>query len=108
MTSILEDVSVLTQVSEKTLKKFIPIINYAIGHAVHETECEHKAIAEIDLGIGVLNIKIEDDCLRYKFVPSDELESVLVKTVKNRVSPIVFKLENDLQDKIDRTYRELL
>ena len=108
MTNLLNDISVLTNVSESTLKKFTPIINNCIGHAVHETECAKEDITKIDLSIGQLIIKISYDGIHYRFVPSKELENILVKTVTTGSSPILDKLETNLQQKIDRTYKELL
>lgn len=108
MAKIIEDIALLTNVTENTLEKFIPICKYCIGHNVHENLCQKKDITEIDFGFGVLNIKIDDCEIRYKFIPSKELEDVLVKTITQHTSPIITKLENNLQEKLDRTYKELL
>ena len=108
MTNLIEDVSLLTNVTENTLEKFIPICRYCIGHAVHEHLCIQKDVTEIDIGFGMLNIKTDDCGIRYKFIPSKELEDMLIKTVTQHTSPIITKLENNLQDKIDHTYKELL
>lgn len=108
MTNLIKDVSLLTDVSENTLNKFIPICNHCIGHAIHESECLQNDITEIDLGFGELHIKVDEGCIKYRFIPSKELENILIKTVTQRTSPIILKLESNLQEKIDRTYKELL
>lgn len=108
MTNLIEDVSALTNVSETTLEKLISVCRYCIGHSVHEHICMQKSITEIDLGFGVLNLKIDDCEILYKFIPSKDLEDVLVQTITKHTSPIITKLENNLQDKIDHTYKELL
>ena len=108
MVNLIEDLSQLTCVSDTTLKKFVPLITYVIGHAVHEGQCEHKDIVEIDLGVGDLHIKIDDDEIRYRFVPSTDLQKTVSKTVTSKTSPIVTKLHTDLQDRIQRTYKEML
>ena len=108
MTELLEDISELTKVCDTTLKKFIPTINYCIGHAVHESECKQEDITIVDIGFGELHIKHDSSTLKYKFIPSKELESILVQTILSKRSPIMTKLELDLQEKIDRTYKELL
>lgn len=108
MTNLIDDLSVLCDVSDKTLRKFISKINYCIGHAVHEDECKREEITIIDLGYGELHIKHEQTSIRYKFIPSKELENTLIETVISKRSPMITKLENDLQEKIDRTYKELL
>lgn len=108
MTNLVEDLSVLTEVSENTLKKFIPFINYIIGHAIHEDDCKQNNITTIDLGFGELQLKHDGNTLKYRFEPDKELEKLLVQTLVSGRSPMITKLENNLQDKIDRTYKELL
>lgn len=108
MKNLLKDISVLTDVSENTLKKFIPIITYCISHAVYESVCEKQDVVDIDLETGQLKIKIDSDGIKYRFVPSKDLEKLILQTVTTRNSPILNKLENNLQNKIDRSFKELL
>ena len=81
MINLLEDMSILTDVSETTLKKFLSVSNYIIGHAVHESMCEHKDLTTIDIGIGQLKVKFDESNIYYKFIPSKDLEKTLVQTV---------------------------
>lgn len=108
MINLLKDISILTDVNENTLNKFVPIYEYCIGHAVHEATCIKSDIVELDLGFGELHIKLEHDCIRYRFVPSKDLEKSIINTIKTHNSPIITKLESNLQEKIDRAYKELL
>ena len=108
MKDLIKDVSVLTDVNEHTLNKFIPICNHCIGHAIHESECLQEEITEIDIGFGELHIKVDEGAIKYRFIPSKELEKLLIKTITQHTSPILLKLESNLQEKIDRTYKELL
>ena len=106
--NIIEDVSFLTNVSDHVLNKLINVTNYSIGHAIHESICEKEEFAMLDIGIGELHIKVEDDGVRYRFVPTKPLEDMITKTVLTKQSPIITKLDTDLQSKIDKTYRELI
>lgn len=108
MTNLIKDISILTDVNESTLNKFTSICNYCIGHAVHETDCLHEDTTKIDIGFGELHIKVDEEGIRYRFIPSKELENTLVKTVTKHISPVITALETNLQEKIDRTYKELL
>lgn len=108
MTNLIDDIVSLTNVSEKTLEKFLPIARYCVCHSVYEALCEKTGIAEIDFGYGHLQIKIDSCGLCYKFIPSKDLEQMLIDTIKTKNSPLIRKLENNLQDKIDETYRELV
>ena len=63
MINLIDDISVLTNVSEKTLNKLVSVANYSIGHAIHESQCTHSDLTEIDIGIGVLQLKLDEDCV---------------------------------------------
>lgn len=108
MLNLLNDVAILTNVPEGLLKKFIPVCNYCISHKLYETCAEGKQESIIDLGIGELHIQIADDYLKYKFIPSKELEKLLIQALENDASPISCKLYKDLQCKIDKLYKELI
>ena len=108
MTNLIKDISTLTDVTETTLNKFTSVCTYCIGHAVHEADCLHEDITKVDIGFGELHIKVDEETIKYRFVPSKELEQTLVKTITKHTSPIITKLETNLQEKIDRTYKELL
>ena len=107
MSKLIEDVSNLTCVSENTLRKFIPTINYCIGHALYESLCIQEEYLRMDIGVGELQIKCDNESVRYRFIPSKELEGIVVTAAKGQ-SPIAVKLEDDLQAKIDKAYKELL
>ena len=108
MTDLISDVSVLTDVPEATLRKFVPIVSYVISHSVHETQCEGKDLAEIDLGFGQLILKIDENSLRYRFVPSKELEKQLISAVTSGYSPLTAKITSNLQEKIESAFKELV
>lgn len=108
MINLIEDISALTEVSEKTLDKLVNVANYCIGHAVHETMCQGSDITVVDMGIGELTIRVLNEGIQYRFVPSTVLEKTLVKTVVGKTSPMIVQLETKLQDKIDKAYKEVL
>lgn len=108
MTNLIEDVSALTEVTEATLEKLLKVSTHCIGHAVHESICEKQEITKIDLGIGELTIRVSTEGIQYRFVPSTSLEKLLVQTVTSKTSPMVIQIENKLQDKINKTYKEVL
>ena len=108
MINIIEDISVLTDVSTNNLKKFVNVANFAIGHAVYESICSHDDIVSIDIGIGELRVKHEENKIYYKFIPSKDLEKLIVDTVVNGTSPMITKVDSKLQEKIDRAYKELI
>ena len=108
MTRLIDDLVLLTDVSEATFKKFSNLTNYIVGHAVHEHDCEGAEVTIIDLEIGELHIKVSDNSVKYRFVPSKELDLMICNTINSGISPIVTKLNTGLQEKIDKAYKELL
>ena len=108
MINLIDDVSQLTDVSSKTLNKFVPVCTHCIGHAVYESQCAKCDTTEIDIGIGELKLKVDFEGIHYRFVPSKALEQMLIQTVANKTSPLAVTLDKNLQDKIDRAYKELL
>lgn len=108
MIRLIDDLVTLTDVSENTFKKFSNLTKYIIGHAVHEHDCENNDITIIDVEIGELHIKVSEGTVKYRFVPSKELDLMICNTVTSGVSPILTKLNNGLQEKIDKAYKELI
>lgn len=105
---LLKDLYILTDVQENILQKFVPLAEYCIAHDVHESMCFRQELAEIDIGIGTLVVKVDEDSIRYKFIPSENLEKMMIEMVKTHKSPILSKLETNLQTKIEKAYKELL
>lgn len=108
MANIIEDISFLTNVSEAVLKKLVTATSYAIGHAIHEGVREQQEIIILDIGIGELQVKIQNDLIKYKFVPDKSLENMIVRTVTTNTSPIAIQLDNNLKEKIDKAYKDIL
>lgn len=108
MIRLIEDVSTLSGISEVTLRKLIKLSNYSVGHALHESLKQKEEFLTIDIGIGELQVKAKDDVIRYKFIPSEELDTLLGSTVVTGRSPVAVKVEENLQEKINKAYKELL
>lgn len=108
MTNLIEDVSSLTEVTETTLSKLVNVANYCVGHAVYESNCRKQDTTTVDIGIGELTIRVSATGIHYRFVPSSALEKCVAQTVVTKTSPMVVQLEQRLQDKIDRSYKELI
>ena len=72
------------------------------------TKLSSNEVSEFDLEFGKLQILIESDTIRYKFVPSKEFESMLINTINSKESPLIKALEDTMTEKIISTYKELL
>lgn len=108
MTKLVEDLATLTTISQNALVNLNEKSLACICHCVCENILEGNSLTEIDIGIGVLYIKCEEDKIKYKFIPSKKLEENVAFTVKNKTSPVLFEVESALKARIESTYKDLL
>lgn len=108
MTILVNDISNLTTLSIRLLEKLNKTAMTIIGHSVYESLQESSPDTHVDLGYGTLTIHVDTDTVRYRFVPSMELERLVTKTVTTKTSPLKVALDKNLSDKLQNTYRELL
>ena len=110
MTNIVNDVSVLTTIPEKTLAKFFRKMVFCICEAVLEDikdEANFKEISELDIGIGKLYIKHIGTEIKYKFEPSEYLEKAIIDTVSGKENLLTDFLDESLAKKFVDLYKEL-
>lgn len=108
MVNLVKDISTLTTIPVATLQKFVSLSESIISHAVFELVNTDNNITSINIGIGVLNIKVEAQSIQYKFIPSNKLEQLVRDTVVTKKSPLVTQVEDKLKDKVLNVYKELL
>ena len=108
MTNIVEDLSTLTTISQTTLNKLVKQTDYIICDGVHESILKNENITTVDIGIGTLLIKVGEEEIKYKFIPSNTLENTLIWTIDNHESPLVSKIESTLKDRVFNVYKELI
>lgn len=108
MNKLIDDLSILTTIPDKALNKLVNKSYYCINEAVLDTLLEDKNLVEIDIGLGILYIQILDNSIKYKFIPSNELEKNVKNTVINNKNNLQNVLENNLVTKIVNAYKDLL
>ena len=108
MTNLIEDVSVLSTIPEKTVVKFFKKLCYCICEAVEEDRLNNKDISSLDLGIGVLHIKhTKNEEAKYKFIPSKYLRKAVSMTVEEDKNVLEDALNNSLIEKFTEVYKDL-
>ena len=100
-----KDLSTLTTISESTLSKLNTKIVWCITDAVCKSVYNRDESATIDLGYGKLTIKFDNNQVRYRFIPSKELEEAISSAIVNERNPLVDALESSLVDKITNVYK---
>lgn len=102
------DLSALTNIPVFTMNKLIDKSILCICHGVHEGIIEKNNPVEVDIGIGVMYINYEEDEIKYKFIPSKKLEESVAKTVSTNISPLTAAAEEELKERVEATYKNLL
>ena len=105
--NISADVSKLTSINEQTLLKLKEKFEWCIYDYIEQTILNGENICNIDLGLGVLTIIIEDDSIKYKFKPDQKLERGIVRTIANEQNPFVLNIENYLSSRLVDVYKTL-
>lgn len=105
---LIKELSTLTTLPASTLGSLVSIGIDAICYDVLENSNVGENVSEINIGIGTLSILVDDNQIRYKFLPSDKLESSLVSAVVSGENPLVRRIENKVREKLSTATKELL
>lgn len=108
MYNLIEDLSLLTTIPVATLTKLNDKAEYLICNDVLETKTKEKDLTEINLGIGVLQIKIINDDIKYRFIPDKKLEIALRKSLIHGENPMDATVESALVNRIINVYKSFL
>ena len=106
--NLIDDISSLSLIKPSILNKLVDISQSCLCDYVDNMSILEDSLVEVDIGIGTLNIFIEEDVIKYQFKPSKKLEKNLVQTVVDGNSPLTYKIEKKLNKQILNTYKELL
>ena len=107
MVDIINDLSTITTIQEKALRKLVDKSMFLICHSVQESIEENDDTTTMDIGIGKLSIKIDDDGIKYRFVPTPKLEEAMHETLNSGKSPLLYELEQSLVKKVEQARKEL-
>lgn len=112
MSNIVEDVSKLTTIPEKTLTQLLDKFIYCIVDAVNESTLQNRDTTDVDVYFGVLTIKHEvidnNHVVKCRFTPSQKLSKQLADLFEKKLNSLNAVLEQSLADKIIHTYKDLV
>lgn len=106
--NIVSDLAQITTIQDKVLEKLFSKMVYCISDAVVEAKKCEKELVDLNIGIGNLSIQLYEDSIKYKFVPSQELESSVKDSILEERNLLEDKLEQSFVDKIVNLYKDLL
>ena len=105
---MINDLAKITTIPVFSLKKLCTNMILCICHRVLENYLNKETETTADIGIGRLNISIQEDEILYKFIPSYKFEQSLIETIDTKKSPLITKAEEILVTKVTNTYKELM
>lgn len=108
MPNLINDLYETTHVSEKYLEKLLDATQLCLGHALYEELDKGRTDVELDIGIGILELHVTTESIKYRFIPTGEFERILARVVTTGQSPVAERLEVNLQKRIEQTYEGLL
>ena len=100
------DISKLTTFPVVSIQKILSRYQDCICYNLQERLDKINEYVELDIYIGKLIIRQNEDKIEYKFIPSSSFESDIKNTILTGESPLVKKLETVVQDKITSAYKE--
>lgn len=103
-----ENLSKLTTIPSESISKLSKYINLIHSNNVLERLLSGSDIIEIDIFEGKLIMKLDEDTLRYKFIPSDEFNKLMIDTITNKQSKLVTELSDRVKNTLINWRKDLL
>lgn len=107
MKHLIQDLSTLTTIGKYNLDQLVSKSIAIISHDVEESLRDHEITTSIDIGIGTLHIRHDDNSIRYKFMPSRRLDDTVLATCKSRKSNLMLEVDEALGERIKNIYKDL-
>lgn len=106
--SIEENISKLTTLPRSNVKDLITLTNEVICDEVINGIMDGDDVFVIDIGIGTLSVYKSEDSLEYKFIPSSELEGMLIDTINNNRNPLIERMNKMITKRVITKYKNLM
>ena len=108
MRNLYNDLATVTNSNKDVFNKLVKNSNFLICNYLEDTTLNNENLCTIDIGIGVLKIVIEEDTVRYSFIPSKELETEIINTLENNQSDLTSVISSKLTSQLNKLYDNLL
>lgn len=105
--NLIKDLNTLTTIPIASLDKLEDKIIWLICDSLTESIIKKEKMAEIDISIGKLIIKIDEENIKYKFIPYKKLEENIKSVVIDGKNPLEITIEENLSNKFMSTYKDL-
>lgn len=106
MKDLINRVSTISTIDERTLTKLCTIQDWCISDIIREMIDNKENEETIFIGIGTIKIIIDEDGVRYKFKPSQELEDNIINTLNGEKSVLEEALVESVKKKLLNIYKD--
>lgn len=103
----LQDLSILTTIPYNNVQKLFDMVGDIIAYDLQESIKNKESKVSIDIGIGVLNLTLDNDEIHYKFIPSNKFEQELIDVVTNGNLNLIDNIEQTISKRVMSTYKDL-
>lgn len=101
-------ISTLSTIPEKSISQLQKYLNAIASHDIVTQMVDGNNVFEIDTFEGKIYITLDDDILKYKFIPSEAFDKIIRETIIDRQSVLIEALSEKLKDSLVNTYKDLL
>lgn len=98
----------LSTVPERSLERFHYFINLIHSQDIVTQIVAGKKVFELEIFEGRLYIKLDDDDLKFKFVPNEEFIKLVKNSIKEKKSELVEAVTDRLKNTLLNTYKDVL
>jgi hypothetical protein len=103
---LINRVSTISTIDERTLMKLVTMQDWCISDIIREMIDNKENEETIFIGIGTIKITIDEDGVRYKFKPSQELEDNIINTLNGEKSVLEEALVESVKKKLLNIYKD--
>lgn len=93
---LIKDTSLVTSIKENTLRRLMKKMAYCICNDVEESIRKGENIINFNIGIGNITVYVDEETIKYRFLPAPKFENVVKATVNEGKNPLTIKLEEAL------------
>lgn len=105
--NVKDDLSTLTNIPVRYYDKIENNLKYILIDGINDAIISNENTVEFKFDIGSLLIGIDNNTVRYKFIPSETFENDLKSKIKYGQNLLKDKLESSLIDRITSLYKDL-
>ena len=103
----LDKLSTLTTVPLHTFEKLNDVINCMHSDTIVTQLLEGKSTFELKIMEGTIYLKLENDNIKYKFIPSEDFDTIIRDSILSKKSKLIETSLDRLQRSLVNTYKDI-